>query len=139
MNPRPMLRPFSLLRPVLLVLLALAGCTRPPESAYVTAATSAGPGDPAGKDAKGEDCIAQSGGALPADLPVTRTREVYCGGWSQPAARVVQLRGPGDAARLDALAQGGLWRTWLDQRVTCAAPQATTLAGGIPARLLACT
>jgi hypothetical protein len=34
---------------------------------------------------------------------------------------------------------GGLWRTWLDQRVTCAAPQATTLAGGVPARLLACT
>ena len=52
---------------------------------------------------------------------------------------MVPLRGPGDAARLDALAQGGLWRTWLDQRVTCAAPQATTLAGGIPARLLACT
>src|SRR4051812_9838774 len=119
MSPHPMLRLFPLL-----FLLVLAGCTRPPDDAYVTAAVSTGPGDPAGKDAKGEDCIAQPGAALPADLPVTRTREVYCGGWSQPAARVVQLRGPGDAARLDALAQGGLWRTWLDQRVTCATPQA---------------
>ncbi|SDD70117.1 CHAT domain-containing protein [Belnapia rosea] len=121
------------------LLLAIGGCTRPPESAYVAASASAGPMDPAGKDARGEDCTAQRGAALPADLPVARSREVYCGGWTQPAARVVQLRGPADAARLDALAAGGLWRTWLDQRVTCAAPQPTTLAGGVPARLLACT
>lgn len=134
MRPRPMLRPV-----LLALLLAAAGCTRPPESAYVSAASTTGPGDPAGKDAKGEDCIAQPGAALPADLPVALTRDVYCGGWSQPAARVLQLRGATSAAQLDALAQGGLWRTWLDQRVTCAAPQATTLAGGVQARLLACT
>ena len=121
----------------LLLLLALLGCARPPESAYVTATPGTGPADPAGKDARGEDCAAQRGAALPADLPVARSREVYCGGWTQPAARVVELRGTVDAARLDALAAGGLWRTWLDQRVTCAAPQATTLAGGVPARLLA--
>ncbi len=123
----------------LLLMLALFGCTRPPEGAYVTATPGSGPVDPAGKDARGEDCTAQGGAALPADLPVARSREVYCGGWTQPAARVVQLRGAVDAARLDALASGGLWRTWLDQRVACAAPQATTLAGGVPARLLACT
>jgi CHAT domain-containing protein len=123
----------------LLLLAALLGCARPPENAYVAAAPGSGPVDPAGKDARGEDCSAQAGAALPADLPVVRSREVYCGGWTQPAARVVQLRGAGDAARLDALASGGLWRTWLDQRVSCAAPQATTLAGGVPARLLACT
>ncbi|MBL6456903.1 CHAT domain-containing protein [Belnapia sp. T6] len=135
MSPRIMARPLLILLP----LLALAACARPPESAYVAATATTGPGDPAGKDAKGEDCIAQRGTALPSDLPIARSREVYCGGWTQPAARVVQLRGPGDAAQLDALASGGLWRTWLDQRVTCAAPQATTLSGGIPARLLACT
>jgi CHAT domain-containing protein len=122
----------------LLVLLA-AGCTRPPAEAYVAAATGAGPGEPAGKDARGEDCIAQPGAVLPADLPVAGVRDIHCGGWTQPAARVVQLRGAGDAAQLDALAQGGLWRTWLDQRVNCALPQTVTLAGGIPARLLRCT
>jgi CHAT domain-containing protein len=123
----------------LLLLLALFGCTRPPESAYLATTPGTGPVEAAGKDARGEDCSAQGGSALPADLPVLRSRDVYCGGWTQPAARVLQLRGPGDAAQLDALASGGLWRTWLDQRVTCAAPQATTLAGGVPARLLACT
>ena len=118
----------------------LAGCTRPPgrRLSHLPSAQPV-PGGPAGKDAKGEDCIAQSGAALPADLPVTRTRDSIAAAGASRRHRVVQLRGPGDAARLDALAQGGLWRTWLDQRVTCAAPQATTLAGGIPARLLACT
>ena len=123
-----------------LVLVALAtGCTRPPAEAYVTSGPPASAGEPVGKDAKDEACVAQQGASLPADLPVVRTREAYCGGWTQPSARVVQLRGPNDAAQLDALANGGVWRTWLDQRVTCGAPQATTLAGGVPARLLACT
>lgn len=125
--------------PGVLLLLALAGCTRPPAEAYLATRPASGPGEPAGQDARGEDCLAQPGGALPADLPVARSRELYCGGWAQPAARVVQLRGGTGAAQLDALAAGGLWRTWLDQRVSCAAPQPTTLAGGIPARLLACT
>jgi len=130
-----MLRTLILALPILLA----AACTRPSDDAYATGGGRSASGDPAGKDAKGEDCLAQAGGAVPADLPVARGRDVYCGGWGQPAARVVQLRGPRTEAQLDALASGGLWRTWLDQRVTCAAPQATTIAGGIPARLLACT
>ncbi|MBY0330445.1 MAG: CHAT domain-containing protein, partial [Acetobacteraceae bacterium] len=118
---------------------ALAACTTPPPEAYVAGTARASAGTPAGPDAKGEACIAQSGARPPTELPVAVAHEVFCGGWTQPAARVVRLRGSSDAAQLDALANGGLWRTWLDQRVICAAPQATTLAGGTPARLLACT
>jgi CHAT domain-containing protein len=134
MTPRRLLR----LLPAGLLLLA-AGCTTPPDEAFVAPAQRASAGEPAGQDAKGEACLTQRGNALPADLPVTATREVFCGGWTSAAARVVELRGPGDPATLDQLANGGLWRTWLDQRVTCAAPQTTTIAGGAQARLLACT
>lgn len=123
----------------LLALLAAPACTTPPPEAYVSGGGRAAGGSPAGADAKGEACIAQPGGKPPADLPVSAAQEVYCGGWTQPAARVVKLRGNSDPAQLDALAAGGLWRTWLDQRVNCAPPQSTTLAGGAPARLLACT
>jgi len=122
-----------------LLLAPVAACTTPPPEVFVTASTRSIGGEPAGADAKGEACLVQPGSIPPADLPVVRAQEVFCGGWTQPAARVVQLRGSGDAARLDALAAGGLWRTWLNQRVVCAAPQPTTIAGGTPARLLACT
>ncbi|MFT8245667.1 CHAT domain-containing protein [Roseomonas sp. BN140053] len=123
-----------------LLLLLLAGCARPAAESYVQA--TLGPrtdGQPAGTDARGAACTAQPGAAPPADLPVLRTQEAFCGGWSQAAARVVELGGPADAARLDALASGGLWRTWLDGRVACGAPQNATLAGGLPARVLSCT
>ena len=123
----------------LLALLAAPACTTPPPEAYVSGTGRTSGGSPAGPDAKGENCIAQPGGKPPADLPVAASQEIYCGGWTQPAARVARLRGSTDAAQLDALAAGGLWRTWLDQRVNCAPPQVTTLAGGTPARLLACT
>ncbi|UFN49512.1 CHAT domain-containing protein [Roseomonas sp. OT10] len=124
-------------------LLALGACNAPPPGAYVAPgeATSArrAEGEPAGQDARGGACLAQPAAAPPADLPVLRAREAFCGGWTQPAARVVELQGGSDAASLDALARGGLWRTQLDQRVTCGAPEATTLSGGAPARLLSCT
>ncbi len=136
-------RPASL-RPPLAALALLgalaAACTSPPPEAYLATTARSISGEPAGNDARGEACLVQPGaGGVPADLPVASGREVFCGGWTQPAARVVMLRGPTDAARLDALASGGLWRSWLDQRNACAAPQPTTLAGGAPARLLACT
>lgn len=120
-------------------LAVLAACTAPPPDAYVTRTAAATAGEPAGTDARNEPCQVQPGRTLPADRPVLRTREVFCGGWTQPAARVVELSGGTSAAELDALAAGGLWRTWLDQRIVCAPPTRTTIAGGGQARLLACT
>lgn len=117
-----------------------AGCAQPPESAFRTEATSRiAAAEPVGTDARGEACFAQRA-AIPAlDLPVVAARDVFCGGWTQPAARIVQLRGGTDAAQLDMLAAGGLWRGSIEQRVTCGTAQATLLPGGQAARLLACT
>ncbi len=127
-------------RIALLLLTLAAGCSRPPPDAYVgTAAAPARNAQPAGQDSKGEACTIQPGSTLPADMPVASAQEVYCGGWGQPAARFMRLRGNGSAEQLDALANGGLWRSWLDQRITCGAPQSVTLAGGVAARLLSCT
>jgi len=127
------------LRILVLILPLLAGaCTRPPAGSFAVETGDLNSGEPAGADAKGGDCFARSAATVPAELPILRTREVFCGGWSQPAARVVQLRGAVDAAQLEALATGGVWRSWLEQRVSCGAPQVATLAGGIPARVLTC-
>lgn len=122
-----------------LLLTGLAACTEPPPDAYVTRSVSATAGEPAGTDARNEACQVQPGRAVPADRAVLRAREVFCGGWTQPAARVVELQGASGEAELDALAASGLWRSWLEQRVTCGAPTRTTIAGGGSARLLACT
>jgi CHAT domain-containing protein len=120
-------------------LLGLLGCTEPSPDAYVSRSASATAGEPAGNDARNEPCQVQPGRTMPADRQVLRAREVFCGGWTQPAARVVELSGSTSGADLDAIAASGLWRSWLDQRVTCAAPTRTTIAGGTDARLLACT
>lgn len=126
---------------LVLALAAVAGCATPPPEAYVATGPSSAvvPGEPAGRNARDEECLVQPGRTPPADLPVLRAREVFCGGWSQPAARIVELRGDG-GGRLDAIAAGGLWRGWIGQRVACGPPRPATLAGGrVPARLLACT
>ncbi len=120
----------------LLGLVSLVACQRPPETAYVAVA-GASAGQPAGLDARGEPCTVQPGRAIATDVTPLRVREVYCGGWTQPAARLVDL--PRGAGELDALATGGAWRGWVDQRYACAAPTRTTVAGGADARLLACT
>lgn len=125
--------------PTLAALGLLAGCTAPPPDAYVTRSASATAGEPAGTDARNEPCQVQPGRSTPADRQVLRAREVYCGGWTQPAARVIELAGSAGPGDLDAIATSGLWRSWLDQRVACAAPTRTTIAGGGEARLLACT
>ncbi len=123
-----------------LLVLLLAGCHVPPPEAYVAgAAATARTGTPAGNDTKGEACTVQQAGTQPADLPVLGGQEIFCGGWGQPAARLQRLRGSNAPAQLDMLATGGLWRTWLDQRLVCGAPQAVTLGTDTAARLLSCT
>jgi CHAT domain-containing protein len=126
------------LLPALLLAFVAASCAEPPPEAYVTRGGGQA-GQPAGTDSRGDACTVQNGRQPPADRPVIRAQEAYCGGWSQPAARIIQLRGATGGTELDALAAAGLWRSWLDQRVACGAPVATTVAGGAPARLLTCT
>lgn len=125
-----------------LALIGLAACTSPPPEAYVSAAAprAGEAGEPAGTDQRGETCLVQPGPVPGADLPVARAREVFCGGWTQPAARVAELRGRTDAAELRRIATGGVWRTQLDSRVAgCGEPQATSFANGGQALLLSCT
>jgi CHAT domain-containing protein len=122
-----------------IAVLGLAACAEPSPDAYVTRSAAATAGEPAGTDARNEPCQVQPGRPLPADRQVLRAREVFCGGWTQPAARVLELAGSTTEADLDAIASAGLWRNWLDQRVACGPPTRTTTAGGTPARLLACT
>ena len=74
-----------------LLLIGLSACTEPPPDAYVTRSVSATAGEPAGTDARNEACQVQPGRTPPADRAVLRAREVFCGGWTQPAARVVEL------------------------------------------------
>src|SRR5689334_3978590 len=128
------------MRAVLALLALLAGCAAPPPEAYVTAGAAGRPaGSPAGRNARGEACTAQPGRIPPADLPVRRAEEITCGGWTQPAARLLELAAPAGPGRLDSLAAAGIWRSWLEERLACQPPQPTRLAGGTEARLLACT
>lgn len=123
-------------------LLALAACEKPPESAYATLGTGRGAsaaGQPAGTDTQGQACTVQPGRAPTLDSPVLRAQEAFCGSYTLPVARVVSLSGPADAGTLDRLAAASLWRQWLEERVTCQAPQPTRLSDGTPARLMNCT
>jgi CHAT domain-containing protein len=134
MSPKTILRSGA----ALLVLLA-AGCALPPENDFVAATDKANAGEPVGPDARGEACFVQGGVAGAADLPIVTSREVFCGGWTQPSARIIQTRGATDPAQLDALARGGLWRGALEQRVACGEPQAATTSTGAAVRVLSCT
>ncbi|MGG5809330.1 CHAT domain-containing protein [Falsiroseomonas sp. CW058] len=126
--------------PALVLLGLLGACTSPPPEAYVAGANSLDPGEPAGQDSRGEACLMSRGAAPRSDLPVLRARDIFCGGYTQPAARVAELRGPAEREDLMRIATGGLWRTALDSRVAaCAAPQETRVAGNRPALLLSCT
>jgi CHAT domain-containing protein len=119
------------------LLLALAACAVPPPEAYAPLSRdrAAAPTRPVAANARGEACFAQGATAPGLDAPTRRAEEVYCGGWTQPSARIYALSGGVGAAQA---ARGGAWRTWLDQRFVCEAPVATTIAGGARAQLLAC-
>ncbi|WP_376087150.1 CHAT domain-containing protein [Roseomonas sp. CCTCC AB2023176] len=103
-------------------LLALAACTAPPESAYVSGggtATSVA----IGRTAAGEECrLARSGAG----------GDVLCGEWSSPSARI---RATEAAAPLEAAEAA---RAGLAARLDCAAPRPTTALGGQPAALMDC-
>ena len=108
----------------------LAGCSTPPESAFVSGGQSsrAEGGLTLGKNATGEDCTQQGLG---------EGADVYCGTWLQPSARV-RRPPPGSPASAAELASGGPWRLGLDQRFACQPGVPTTILGNEPAILLQC-
>ena len=112
-----------------LAVLLLVGCTAPPPSAYVGGRASTGAGLALGRDASGETC-----NALPGTSPATR--DIFCGGWNEPAARV--RRAKLASTNLAAAVQGSAWRIGIAQRFRCGPSQPTTLTGGTPALLLRC-
>ncbi len=113
------------------VLIGLAACTAPPETAYVSGGQSsrAEGGLAVGKNASGEDCTQQNLG---------EGADVYCGTWLQPSARV-RRPPPGSPASAAEVATNGPWRIGLEQRYACQPPAATTILGSEPALLLQCT
>lgn len=124
------IRLFQLLLPVLL----LWACEKPPADAYVQG-IQVGGGKPAaqvsiGKNSVGEDCTQSSG--------ARQSTEVFCGSWQQPSAHV-RSGGPGTAADLARLATDSQWRSSIDTRFRCDPPVATTILGGDPTQLLQCT
>lgn len=118
------------MRPILLLpLLLLTTCAKPPPEAYTEAGGARGRLEQAvtlGNNAVGEACV-QSATARTA-------AEVYCGGWVQASARV-RAAGAATDATLPALAASGNWRTTLDTTYACGAAQPTSLQGATALRL----
>ena len=112
-------------------LLLLASCSVPPPEAYVAAGGGGRPDQALdlGVNAVGESCVQAAGSGA--------VTEVYCGIWQQPSARV-RAAGPATAQGLAALATSGPWRTSLDGRYVCPAPQPATVLNQ-PALRLDCT
>ncbi len=116
---------------VAIVLLAVAACARPPASSYLADGGADAPAAVAiGRNAVGEACTLQPTEGGGGDL--------YCGTWQQPSARL-RPGGSAGSADLAAIAATGPWRAGIDARLSCEPPQPTTILGGDPAQLLACT
>ena len=110
----------------------LAGCEKPPASAYARGFGAAAKETQVaiGTNAVGEACNLQDTG--------NRSADIFCGTWQQPSARVR----PGDAASagdLARIAAASPWRAGLDEGFACEAPSPTTILDGRPAELLECT
>ncbi len=117
----------------LAVLCLLAGCAKPPPSAYVGGAASAaqGEGISLGANASGETCSQLPSGA-------EDTVDVFCGSWQQPAARIRADGSSADTTPMSA-ATAGSWRETIDLRYVCNAPVPTSILGGEQAVVLQCT
>ncbi len=121
------------IRPVFLAMgLALPGCAEPPPEAYVhgTADGPAGESVSVGANSAGESCTEQAapgGGAA-----------VYCGTWAQPSARVTE-GGAVSPDGLMSLATSSPWRSSLEVRYDCGAPQPTRVLDRFPAVSIPCT
>ncbi len=121
-----------------LALLVLTACDLPPPEA-ITGRASVGAAvaesRAVGNNAVGEACLAQPAANPSIDLPLARAEDIFCGGWTQPAARVLLVRSAPD---LDILATASAWRSQLDQRYSCSSPEVVAMPGGQSGRVLAC-
>ncbi|MGE4481450.1 CHAT domain-containing protein [Acidocella sp.] len=115
---------------VLALLLTMAGCAKPPASAYDQTGPLNGAGLPVGQNSAAETCTLQQIGDGRADI--------YCGGWNQPSAHV-QKGGTGDEAALATLATSSPWRAGLDSGNVCEAPHPAKILDDMPAEILPCT
>jgi len=109
----------------------LAGCARPPATAYEAAGGAAvtAAGLAVGDNTAGEACTSQ---------PTADGADVYCGSWDQPSAHV-QTGGPAAGQSLATLAATSGWRAGLDGAYSCNPPTAGTILNGTPAAFLSCT
>ena len=121
--------------PLLLALLlsgVLAGCARPPATAYFGGSPEvAGSGVGLGTDTAGEACTQQTRGGADGGF------DIFCGTWTQPSGHV-QKGGAADAGSLTALATTGPWRASMDARFICADPIPTTVVSNAPAVAMQC-
>ena len=128
---RPLLRAPRLAAFVFPLLAVLAGCDRPPATAYVNGWSAGAPQAQTaiGVNAVGEACSLQDGGMGGANI--------FCGTWQQPSGHIRegQAVGAGDLARL---VTASTWRAGIDQSYDCQAPTQTTILDGRPAELLDC-
>jgi len=117
-----------------------SGCESPPPDVYVSGSKSAAAVDAVavGSNQVGEPCHYQPVAGGDFGIGAKRAVDLYCGYWGQPSGRIFVL-GDADAARLDALATSGPWRTYIDPRFACGAPTATRILDGTPAVLMQCT
>ena len=101
----------------------LSGCNTPPPSAYESQTGSAAAVVvKLGNDAAGEACTQDAGAGA-------SSASVYCGTWQQPSAHILAADNAGSAS-LAQLATNSAWRLSIDQRMTCATPEALTVLGG---------
>ena len=115
---------------VLVLVLALGCCARPPQSAYENAASQQNTASvPLGENSAGESCtLDRSGGSA----------AVYCGSWDQPSAQI-SVGGAASAADLPGLAASSPWRASLETSYQCGTPGSATILEGDPAEILSCT
>ncbi len=64
--------------------------------------------------------------------------EIYCSTRSERTSARLRAADAKTAGDLGTLVTSSTWRTELDKRLTCAAPQATTILGDVPAQVLNC-
>jgi CHAT domain-containing protein len=144
-SARPRAVPGSALRRLvfatpLAAALSGSGCESPPPSVYVSGLqpTPEVAIVAVGNNQVGEPCHYQPASTGDFGIGAQRSVALYCGYWGQPSGRIFEL-GDADAARLDTLATSGRWRSYIEPRFACGAPDATRILDGAPAILMQCT